>query len=171
MAGPSGREVVPTDDPGQDLALAEVGASHAPVLAALQAACFDSPWGEQAFSDLLTLPGHRAWLVTRAQVPLGYALFQLVAGEGELLSIAVTPEARGQGVGDWLLAQTLHYCNASGIKRMILDVSAENAAARALYDKYGFRQVGLRKNYYHSSDGRKFDALVLSREEIRKNDL
>ncbi len=148
------------------LKLAEVSINFAPVLAELQAACFETAWGQDAFARLLALPGHRAWLVMGDDQPLGYALFQLVADEGELLSIAVQPQVRGQGLGAWLLQETLEICKACGIRRIILDVSVDNLPARALYDRFAFNQVGIRKNYYNTSYGAKADALVLAREEI-----
>lgn len=149
-----------------DLGLVRVDARYAAVLAELQAACFATPWGEEAFARLLALPGHKAWLVMRGDEPLGYSLYQLVGDEGELLSIAVLPRVQGQGLGVWLLRKTLDHCKTLGISRIILDVDVNNVAARALYEKLAFTQVGIRKNYYHTSDGSRADALVLAREEI-----
>lgn len=142
---------------------------HAPILAELQAACFETPWGTEAFTRLLALPGHAAWLLMRGEQPLGYALFQLIADEGELLSIAVVPEQQGLGLGAWLLEKTLKNCENRNIKRIILDVRADNVPAQALYKKQNFNQVGIRKGYYNTSGGTKVDALVLAREETTQN--
>ncbi len=144
----------------------EADAYYLDVLADLQAACFAQAWGAQAFGKLLALPGHRAWMVVRDGKPLGYALFQIVDQEAELLSIGVLPDAQGQGLGRQLLRKTLHICSNLSICKIVLDVATDNDAAIGLYKDAGFKQVGFRKNYYHKEDGKKTDALVMVLEDM-----
>jgi ribosomal protein S18 acetylase RimI-like enzyme len=82
----------------------------------------------------------------RDGVIVGFALYRLVAGEGELLNLAVDPKARRGGVGSALLTHMM------GLAELWhLEVRESNAAAIALYQAAGFSQVGRRAEYY--SDG------------------
>ena len=74
---------------------------------------------------------------------LGFAMYRVVAGEGELLNLAVDPLARRTGVGRALLQEMMHLAEV-----WHLEVRESNAAAIALYDSLGFRQVGRRSGYY-----------------------
>ncbi len=157
--------------PDADYKLIDAQSCHldtlADVLADMQAACFEQAWGREAFAKLLALPGHQAWvLMTQDDEPLAYALLQVICGEVELLSIAVLPGFQGQGWGKRTLHQTLHRCCGLDISKIILDVAADNKAAIGLYKQFGFKQVGLRKKYYHRSEGLRVDALVMALEDM-----
>ena len=109
---------------------------------------------------LLRMPGCFACLHMSAdEVPSGMALLRVVADEAELLTIAVLPAARGQGIGAILLAEGLAEAAQRGAVRMFLEVAPGNAPAYALYERLGFSAVGRRRGYY--ADGS--DALVLSK--------
>lgn len=144
--------------------LLEADACHVAVLADIQAACFDHAWGQDAFAKLLALRGHRAWILCENERPLGYALMQIVADEAELLSIAVLPDQRSQGRGKQILGETLKRCSLLNISKIVLDVATDNVFAIRLYEGFGFKQVGLRKNYYNKSSGEKIDASVMTLE-------
>lgn len=112
-------------------------------------------WGADAISLMLGMPGTFG-VLRSAQ---GFILARVAADEAEILTLAVVPEARRQGVGGALLAEAMAGAVARGAGAMFLEVSDRNAAARALYAGAGFEEVGRRKRYY--GDGA--DALVLSR--------
>ncbi len=76
--------------------------------------------------------------------PAGFALYRAVAGEAELLTISVLPEARREGLGAGLLAACEDGARASGAARLFLEVAEGNVAARALYDRAGYRECGRR---------------------------
>lgn len=129
-------------------------------LAAIHATCFTTPrpWSATELGALAAAPD--AILVTEAG---GFALARVIADEAELLTIAVRPEARGQGIGGRLLRETLARAAARGAGRLILEVAADNDAALRLYRREGFAGIGRRKGYYATPDGRRIDALVLAR--------
>jgi ribosomal-protein-alanine N-acetyltransferase len=95
--------------------------------------------------------------------PGGFALGQVVAGEAELLTIAVAPGERRQGLGRRLLDLFLMECAARGASAVYLEVAAGNAAALGLYRSAGFSPAGRRRAYYHAPDGTATDALILRR--------
>jgi len=80
----------------------------------------------------------------------GYICCRSVAGEGEILKFAVVEPCRGQGVGTLLLQAALKRMAEEGAGRCYLEVRDSNAIARGLYEKFGFRQIGYRRDYYSS---------------------
>ena len=117
-------------------------------------------WGPDAMALMLEMPG--AFGLWRPEA--GLVLARAVAGEAgggeaEILTIAVAPAARRQGLGAALLAAALQGAVLRGAAAMFLEVAAGNAAALALYRAAGFAEVGRRRRYY--ADGG--DALVMRR--------
>jgi ribosomal-protein-alanine N-acetyltransferase len=129
-------------------------------LAALHAASFTlpRPWSAQEFRDLLAAP--RVFLLTLDDRAL--LMGQVVADEAELLTVAVLPEARRQGLGRRLVADFLDEARRRGAAAAFLEVAAGNAAARALYARAGFVESGRRRGYYHGPGGSD-DAVVMRR--------
>jgi ribosomal-protein-alanine N-acetyltransferase len=130
-------------------------------MARIDAAAFprDRAWPEAEIAALLGTGGVAA--ITGQD---GFALVRVLPPEAELLTIAVDPAVQGQGHGTALLADVLHHAAQSGVEVLFLEVASDNAAARALYERAGFAQVGQRKGYYRRSDGTRSDALILSRD-------
>jgi ribosomal-protein-alanine N-acetyltransferase len=93
-------------------------------------------------------------------VVLGYAGLTVVAGEGYINNIAVRQEYRKQGVASDLLNVFIRFAEAQGLAFLTLEVRVSNTAAKNLYMKHGFAQVGRRKNYY---DHPKEDAILMTR--------
>lgn len=89
--------------------------------------------------------------------PQGFLLGRIAGDEAELLTLAVAPEARGQGEGRALVGGFLKDCRGRGAKVVFLEVAADNAAAIGLYRATGWRQVGQRRSYYAPG----LDALVM----------
>ena len=131
-------------------------------LAALHARCFRAPppWSAADFAGFLADP--LAFLLVEGDA--GFLLGRAVAGEAELLTLAVAPEARRLGLGRKLVARFLYQAQLRGAVRAFLEVKADNAAAVALYESAGFTPAGRRRGYYQSTDGTRTDALVLARE-------
>jgi ribosomal-protein-alanine N-acetyltransferase len=132
-------------------------------LAALHAAAFrlDRPWSAEEFADLLSSPHARLY-----PAPQGFALTRLVAGEAELLTIAVHPDAQNQGTGRHLLQSWLSDI-APDADTAFLEVAADNAPALHLYRATGFIQVALRAAYYLRKDEAAADALILRQDLTR----
>ena len=130
-------------------------------LAALHARCFTTPrpWAAAAFAGLLADP--LVFLLVEGDA--GFLLGRAVAGEAELLTIAVAPEARRRGLGRKLVARFLYQARLRAAERAFLEVAADNAAALRLYHAAGFVESGRRRGYYAGPDGQRSDALVLTR--------
>lgn len=128
-------------------------------LARIHAAAFTQarPWSAAEFADLLDSP-----LVHLTPAPHGFALWRAVAGEVELLTIAVAPEAQGHGHGTRLMHAFLTEA-AQVAEDVFLEVAADNAPAHALYVKAGFAESGRRPGYYSRSNGAAIDAILMSR--------
>lgn len=152
----------------------QVGESFADLLAALHQQCFEtSPeeaWSAASIADMFGLPGLIALVVSRGEEPLGFLLARSIAGEAEILSVGVVPKARGARLGEALLTR-LHEIMEKGTAnpRILLDVAADNEAARALYTRAGYLEVGRRKAYYHRANGVSVDSLTMCREFAQKD--
>lgn len=130
-------------------------------LAVLHALCFAKAWSVQSFQDLLAAPGVFGFLVEQGGKAIGFALGRVAADEAELLSIGVLEPQRCSGVGRRLLMATAARAAELGAANLYLEVSRDNQAARRLYDRLGFRQVGARSGYYRKDGADSQDALVL----------
>lgn len=132
-----------------------------PDLARLHARCFltPRPWGEAEFTAFLSDP--LAFLLVEGDA--GFLVARAVAGEAELLTLAVAPEARGRGLGARLVGRFLYQARLRGAERAFLEVATDNAPALALYRRAGFATSGRRRGYYHAPDGSAVDALVMTR--------
>ncbi|MBN2906636.1 MAG: GNAT family N-acetyltransferase [Rhodobacteraceae bacterium] len=127
-------------------------------LAVLHGLCFTHPrpWSADEFAALLDTRG-----VFLRGDGTGFALGRAVAGEVELLTLAVHPDARRAGRGRALLAAFEAEARAQGATEAFLEVAADNAAARALYAGAGYGLAGCRTGYYTAPGGLRVDALVM----------
>lgn len=116
-------------------------------LAALHRTSFPDPWSEAAICDLLAGPNVFAFFTQD-----GFVLARSAAGEAEILTLAVLPSARGQGLGRALLQAAAAHAALLGAANMFLEVGADNPTALALYAGLGFNRVGQRKAYYGTGD-------------------
>lgn len=132
-------------------------------MAAIHAAAFAGaappPWSADEIAGALL--GTGAFAATRPGI--GFAIWRAVAGEGELLTLAVAPGHRRSGHGAALLAEGEARLRRAGAGRAVLEVSEANAPARALYAAAGWRAAGRRPGYYRRADGTRSDALVLAK--------
>ncbi|WP_299007072.1 GNAT family N-acetyltransferase [uncultured Caulobacter sp.] len=144
--------------------LRPVGAEASFDLADLHDKAFDRPWTALEFEDLLKSPGVFA-VLGEAGEPAeakGFILCRSIAGEAEILTIAVDPAARRRGWGAALVEVAAGVATETGAEALFLEVAVDNAAAIALYQATRFAKVGLRKGYYPHPDGAK-DAVVMRR--------
>ncbi len=79
---------------------------------------------------------------------LGHCVLFRVMDEAEITSFSVRKDLRGRGIGSAFLSELLKYLREDGAKIAYLDVRESNLAARALYGKCGFSEVGRRKRFY-----------------------
>lgn len=146
-------------------AVRRVEAHEAIVLATLHAECFERPWTAEEFARLMALPEARAFLALEGEEPAGFVLANAAAGEAEILTIATRPQNRRKGHACELIDKlTSELLSERGIQSLFIEVAASNNAAMALYEKAGFKPVGLRKSYYRSANGNTDDAHVMRKE-------
>jgi ribosomal-protein-alanine N-acetyltransferase len=128
-------------------------------MAALHAQCFDvpRPWSAPEIAQILQ--GPHAFAI---QESAGFLLGRAVAGEAEILTLAVNPAARRQGIGRNLVQRFLVHAKERNAQTAFLEVAANNTAAIALYLVCGFCLSGLRRSYYQGPSGQNLDAIVMS---------
>ena len=136
-------------------------ADHVSQVAALEAVCFIDPWSEKSVASELNNP-LSLWLVALdGDRVAGYVGSQSVLGESDMMNVAVHPDYRRQGIAEQLCLALVEALKEKGNHCLTLEVRSSNEPAKALYEKLGFGQVGLRKNYYRNP---REDALILRKE-------
>lgn len=134
---------------------------HVSQIAQLEAQCFSDPWSEKSVASELENP-LSLWLVAEENGQVfGYVGSQTVLDESDMMNVAVDPRFRRQGIARALIETLIAELAKKGSRCLRLEVRVSNENARALYERMGFQQLGLRKNYYHNP---KEDALILGKE-------
>jgi [ribosomal protein S18]-alanine N-acetyltransferase len=126
---------------------------------AIERASFPSPWSPQAFRAETENVISSLWTWVSGGHVAAYICFWRFAGEIHLLNLAVHPSQRRKGIGRYLLSRMCETAIRNGVRDMQLEVRPSNAAARALYEKAGFREVGRRPRYY---DDTREDAILMT---------
>lgn len=134
-------------------------------LATLHAECFpEERWDEKALAELLAMPGASGHLIEEAATSAlrGFILDLVIAADAEVLTLAVAPACRRRGVARALLENLFERARAVRAAGVGLEVAADNAAARRLYEHCGFAQTGRRQGYYRRG-GEAVDAMLFRR--------
>lgn len=144
------------------MSLRPAAGPDAEAMAALHAQSFAAAWSAGEIGALLGGPGGYGLVIPADEGPAlaGFILCRMLAGEAEVLTLAVDPGARRRGLGGVLLRAALDLAATAGGEAMFLEVAADNAPAIALYRRAGFAPVGLRRGYYARKGGPAVDALV-----------
>lgn len=125
---------------------------------------FPEPWTPGLFVHELKVPFSKttvARTINGANAVVGYVCRWLVGDEVHILNLAVHPEHRRRGLGRALVELVLREAEEHHARQITLEVRRENTAAIALYASFGFRECGVRRNYY----GHGHDALIMSRTQ------
>ncbi|WEK51102.1 MAG: GNAT family N-acetyltransferase [Candidatus Kaistia colombiensis] len=135
-------------------------------LADIHAAGFRRGWSADEIDGLIadkTVTSHvlRRESLFGTRRPQGFILIRTVADQAEVLTIAVTPAARGRGYGRMLMEAALRALYRELVPEIFLEVDENNASAVSLYRSLGFVEVGRRKGYYAGDHGPGGTALVL----------
>lgn len=146
------------------------GETDIEAMVAIHAEGFRRGWGIDEIEKLLADRTVRCLLLRRETVlgtrrVLGFIMMRSVAGEAEVLTIAVANARRGHGYGRKLLDEALRRIYAEGVSEVFLEVSESNPPALALYRRLGFREVGRRKGYY--ADGGQGGTALVMRLQLR----
>ena len=139
-----------------------MASEHLDQVAEIEQICFSDPWSRRMLSEHLENEC-AATLVAQGGdgTILGYAGLLVVLDEGYITNVAVRPEYRRQGIAGELLGVFRRFAEGNNMAFLTLEVRDSNASARALYSKHGYREVGVRKNYY---DHPKEDAIIMTLE-------
>ena len=114
----------------------------------LERMCFRTHWTREQFLLGLERRAFRILGLRERGVLVAYVAFSVIAHEMEIMNIAVHPFHRRKGLARRLMADVLGICRAEEVGQGFLEVRCSNARAIDLYEKFGFMQVGTRKNYY-----------------------
>ena len=124
------------------------------------------PWTEQDYIDFGRWKNKL--LITDDEVSAGLIAVQVAADEAEILNLGVIPERRRRGLAQELLLAAEVSAGELGGRRMFLEVAVDNDAARQLYGRSDYHEIGRRKDYYLRSEGHRVDAIVLSKDLPKK---
>jgi ribosomal-protein-alanine N-acetyltransferase len=147
--------------PAKTIEAVRAEACDASSLAALHAAALPPGWPAGTFETYCEASNCAVLKAVHGSEICGLAILQFAADEAELLAIAVREDKRGLGAGSSLLREALGLCREKTIRALYLEVGEENAAARRLYEKLGFRAAGRRANYYRSNGPQPESAIIM----------
>jgi len=142
----------PRLEPMREADLAEV--------AAVESAIYTHPWTRGNFADSLRAR-YQCFTLRGGGALIGYFVLMVAAGEAHLLNLSVAAAHQRKGHGTALLGEVMRLARELGARTLFLEVRPSNLGALALYRRFGFRRVGVRRGYYPAHAGRE-DALVLS---------
>lgn len=132
-----------------------------PQVEQIEKECFSDPWSLTTLSSMLTSEWDESFVLSGEDgVLCGYINYRFLAGEGELMRIAVRKTVRGLGYSRKLMEQMVRSAVQKQISDLTLEVRAGNVPAIELYKTYGFRKEAVRKNYYHDPEE---DAFIMWR--------
>lgn len=145
------------------LSIIEMTLDDLPEVMAIEKVAYSAPWSEAVYRQ--ELRNERAYfdLVKYRGKILGYSGMWYLANEVHIGTLATHPVARRKGIGELLLLNIIDRAHKLASKRVTLEVRPSNQAARKLYTKYGFREVGQRKGYYPDTGE---DAIIMATPPI-----
>ena len=121
---------------------------------------YEYPWSRTIMSDCIRT-GYICRIIEVDFELVGYGFLSFAAGESHLLNLSISPQHQGKKLGRVMLERLLKEAVKNSVGCTYLEVRPSNTSAVALYKSHGFNQIGIRKGYYPTADGRE-DALVLS---------
>lgn len=156
--------VVPFDP--RNLSLLWASPDRADEIAALHARVFDPPWDAEEIIRLIEHPAAASFVaqLREPRMLAGFILGQIAADEAEILSIGVAPEWQRRGIARSMVEGLVRAARRAEVKRLFLEVAADNEPAIGLYESMGFKPVGARKDYYKRPGAKPVDAVVLALE-------
>ncbi|MDH0563887.1 ribosomal protein S18-alanine N-acetyltransferase [Acinetobacter courvalinii] len=127
-------------------------------VAAIEGLVQTHPWNKQQFQE--SLASYQCTVYEQANQVVGFCILQPVLDEANLLLMAIHPSQQGKGLGYKLLDQSIQQLKNNPIQ-IFLEVRESNTAAIRLYEKTGFHQIDVRKNYYPNPDGSREHAVIM----------
>jgi len=135
----------------------------------IESEVYSKPWPRLAFESCLNDESYVLWVdrgagsgerSAKGRELAGFICCSVVLDECSIMNIAIANRYQGRGFGRFLIQNMIDRMSGMGVSHIFLDVRVSNASARALYQKTGFVEIGLRKNYYSNPDE---DAIVMAK--------
>lgn len=117
------------------------------------------PWTQGNFLDSIK-SNHACLMMKLNEEIIGYTVMMFVLDECHLLNISIKKSMQKKGYGSHLLKEVIRQANLAHAKTIYLEVRASNQTAIHLYDKHGFNEMSIRKDYYRAKEGRE-DAVLM----------
>ena len=137
---------------------------HVSLIGTMERRNYDFPWSDGIFRDCVK-SGYICRLVMLDDTLVGYGVMQIGADEGHILNLCIDGPSQGQGFARLLLEHLILEAGRRRANIVFLEVRPSNPRAVDLYQLNGFNEIGLRKGYYDSKEGRE-DALVMARNLV-----
>lgn len=109
---------------------------------------FSCPWSQKTFEEALGSETISFFAAVSGETVCGFYCLMTIENEAELLNIAVSAALRRAGCGSALMSHMAEVAVGKKVERVYLEVRSSNLPARSLYKKFGFSELGVRKNYY-----------------------
>ncbi|BEU88259.1 ribosomal protein S18-alanine N-acetyltransferase [Selenomonas sp. TAMA-11512] len=131
-----------------DIHVRRMTPDDADAVSVLEKRCFSVPWSRASFWEEASQKDACYLVALAGEEIIGYAGVWILGTEGHISNVAVDPAHRGQGIGSALLENLIRAMKERGAASATLEMRVSNDAARKLYEKYGFKSVGIRPKYY-----------------------
>lgn len=131
-----------------------------PDVIAIESAAYEFAWSEGIFQDCLRV-GYCCWVLEVDDEIQAYGVMSIGAGESHVLNVCVKPESQRCGHGRMVLKHLIELAHRHNIEHVLLEVRPSNVQALKLYHEAGFNEVGTRRAYYPSHNGKE-DALIMA---------
>jgi ribosomal-protein-alanine N-acetyltransferase len=125
----------------------------------IEYAAFSHPWTRGIYMD--ALKSYEVWLMFEGTQQVGHGVINVIIDEAHLLNITVKPESQGHGLGLMLLEHLMKRAYEMNGRECFLELRDSNRSAYRLYERYGFNEIGRRRDYYPAVGGRE-DAIVMA---------
>ncbi len=122
---------------------------------------FDDFWDYSILKDELSSTNSYYLVAKSDNEILGFAGIKSVLDEADIMNIVVKKSKRNSGIGSLLLKNIIELCKTLNISTLFLEVNEKNIPAILLYKKFGFKEIGFRKNYYKENN-----AIVMKKENL-----
>lgn len=132
-------------------------------VAQIEAECFSQPWSQDAFVAELSNPAAVTFVADVDGEIAGFINLGVVLDEATVNNIAVKQGYRRRGIGRALMTAAIDYCRKNRLSVLMLEVRQSNRAAIALYERFGFQAVGIRKRFYDQPEE---DAVLMNKNII-----
>jgi ribosomal-protein-alanine N-acetyltransferase len=134
----------------EDIVLDDMSIADIEEVVGIERASCTQPWSESLFFNEIQNPRSTPRVVRKEGKVAGYLCASVIMDEGHILNLAVHPRMRRTGVASLLIGDAIGRLREGGCRFLFLEVRDSNKTAREIYEKYGFKTIGIRKNYYVS---------------------